>query len=179
MDYTTQKASLVYAFFFWQWERVEITVLNTVLSHCDWDVLSLTCRYDKVRKPQGLSIKHGANPRRNTFITLCSLGAFLKRKKWIIHERRGLVSVVNSVGFHRCQWSRLFLAQVWQTGTQSWVTWVPLTFHLVISFFFTGIPVISIFLLYSFTNVTDSLPFYFSQWEISQLHTLWQSRLFC
>lgn len=65
-------------------------------------VIELSCRWhgDVTRwgSLEAFSIKRRTNPRRNPFITLCSPGAFLIRRNWIIHKRRGQVSVVNSTG---------------------------------------------------------------------------------
>lgn len=153
MDYTTQKASFILGGRLWK------SAVNTVLSVSDWDVLFLTCRCDKVKKPEGLSIKQRTNPRRNPVIALCSPGAFLIWRKWIIHKRRGLVPVVNSIGVSPLSVAGvIFSPSVTDRQRAESSTTVPLTFHLLISFTSTWIPDFSIFLLHSFATVTDSLP---------------------
>lgn len=99
------------------------TAVNKMLSVSDWNVLSLTCRYGKVRKAGGLSIKHWTNPRRNLFITLCSLGAFLIWKNWIIHKRRGLVSVVNSIGVSPLSVAEVIFSPSVTDGAESLNPW--------------------------------------------------------
>lgn len=144
MHYTALTASSIFtiypSYFLHHWERLRADSSESRVT-CQW----LRCPIAVMKGWQGeeawrLPIKLWTNPRRNPFITRCSLGAFLIWKKdWIIHKWRGPVSVVHSVGVSLLSVAEVFLADVWHTGTKSRVATEPLTFHLVISFTVTGI----------------------------------------